>query len=163
VWLEQLERAQALARGVVLSLENRGIFEARHKLYALSSPYELVRFGGQRGLSLTLDTAHVASAGLDIMQTYSDLKSHVASMHVSDMRRRHGWLARPVLQSFIMHHQLPGEGWLPLNELRRALINDRFSGPVTLELSPTALGLWSPRAARRRLRQAVEWLHGAAP
>jgi sugar phosphate isomerase/epimerase len=58
----------------------------------------------------------------------------------------------------VKHHQLPGQGMLPLAELLAVLARSDYQGPITLELSPVALGWPRPALVRDRLAQAATWV-----
>lgn len=75
---------------------------------------------------LTLDTTHLATHGIDIMQTYERLADRVVHIHLSNYNGQ--------------EHRLPQDGHLPLAELLCRLKRDGYEGIVTLELHPDVLG-----------------------
>ena len=58
----------------------------------------------------------------------------------------------------LKHHQLPGEGHLPLEPFLHQLVGLGYDGPITLELSPVSLGIWWPPAVRRNLARSVAYI-----
>jgi sugar phosphate isomerase/epimerase len=48
-----------------------------------------------------------------------------------------------------------------LNEFLSSLARDGYDGTVTLELSPSALRIWNPRSAERKLKEAVDFVRKA--
>ena len=61
----------------------------------------------------------------------------------------------------IRYHRMLGEGDLPLAPFLAQLRSDGYCGPVSLEVSPWALGAWSLRRTRQRLTQAVDYVRSA--
>ncbi len=144
-----------------LSLENQAIFRAADRRYALSDPANLRRFADEYDLVLTLDTAHAASFPHDLLQTYEVFRSRLGNIHLSDFR---SGLSIPPwfnMHSYFKHHQLPGQGDLPLGEFLERLEADRYEGLITLEISPTALQIWQPRRARDNLTRCLDFVQEA--
>ena len=155
-------RERLSGTGPRLALENRARFTVRSNGLILSSPQDLRAFADAHDFPMTLDTTHLGSWDLDLLEAYAFFRGRLSNVHLSDLREvspRVERLAR--LHSYVKQHQLPGEGKLPLVELLRALARDAYAGPITLELSPTALSIWNPRAAERKLKQAVEFVRQA--
>jgi sugar phosphate isomerase/epimerase len=145
-----------------LSLENRAYFSARSNGLILSTPAELRAFADAHDFTLTLDTAHVGTWGIDLLDAYAVFRSRLANVHLSDLREVSPHVEqRPRLHSYVKQHQLLGAGKLPLIGFLRALARDGYAGAVTLELSPLALHVWNPRAVERRLKASVEFVRGA--
>lgn len=148
--------------GPRLSLENRAYFSVRNKGLILSTPQELRTFADTHDFTMTLDTAHVGTWGIDLLDAYASFSGRLANVHFSDLRDVSPNVERrPRLHSYVKQHQLPGAGKMPLVEFLRALTRDGYAGPITLELSPFALGIWNPRAAERKLKEAVEFVRNA--
>jgi sugar phosphate isomerase/epimerase len=109
---------------VIVAVENmprRRIGPLGFDLYQMTRLESLERFQ-----HLTLDTAHLATHGVDIIQAYERLASRVAHVHLSNYNGR--------------EHRLLQDGHLPLAEFLRRLNQDGYRGIVTLELQPDALG-----------------------
>lgn len=148
--------------GPRLSLENRAYFSVRNNGLILSTPQELRAFADAHDFTMTLDTAHVGTWNIDLLDAYASFSGRLANVHLSDLRDVSPQVERrPGLHSYVKQHQLPGTGKMPLCNLLRALARDGYAGPVTLELSPFALGIWNPRAAERKLKEAVEFVRNA--
>ena len=160
-YLEALCRAQEDWGGDIC-LENRGFFGQKDWEYVLSDLRELRGFAQEHGLFLTLDVAHAASFGYDLLEAYRICQPRLASLHLSDFRPRSPLGQWHWFQTFFQHHQIPGEGNLPLKELLCCLREDGYSGPVILEVSPFALQAWWPGRARRNLKRSLVYL-GESP
>jgi sugar phosphate isomerase/epimerase len=88
--------------------------------------YQMTRLESwERFRHLTLDTTHLATHGMDIIQAYERLADRVAHVHLSNYNGR--------------EHRLLQDGQLPLAEFLRRLNQDGYMGVVTLELQPGAL------------------------
>ena len=65
------------------------------------------------------------------------------------------------MHSYFKHHQIPGDGDLPLVEFLRRLTADSYEGLITLEISPIALQAWSPSRARENLVRCLDFVNKA--
>ena len=79
----------------------------------------------QRLPSLTLDTTHLGTWGLDIMEAYRRVRTRVRHVHLSNYNGR--------------EHQRLDDGHLPLADLLDALCSDGYEGHVVVELGPESL------------------------
>jgi sugar phosphate isomerase/epimerase len=79
----------------------------------------------------------------------------VVNVHFSDLLERSIFPDLPYLYTFFKHHQMPGQGTLPLTEFMRLLLAGGYCGVLTLEVSPTALRAWSRQRISRGLTRAV--------
>ncbi len=148
--------------GPRLALENSSRVRERAPNYILSNLKELRAFSDEHDFPMTLDTAHVATWGTDLLRSIDYFDGRLANVHLSDMRHVPDWTLRvPRIQSYIRTHQMPGEGDLPLHEFIRELGRRGYSGPITYELGPFPLRLWSPRLAEQKLRECVEFVREA--
>ena len=162
-WLLALERAQRRLTGspTRLAVENytRSPYGAHAPL--LSDPQELAHFAQERGLMITYDTCHAATAGLDVLETYERLRPLIADIHLSDRRD----ILRPIadghLISVLTHHQMPGVGDLPLRPFLRRLAEDGYRGPVSVEVNPVAMRVWAPPLRRRNLARILAYAREA--
>lgn len=152
---------EACREDLLLTLENIALFKKEDRGYLFGDLHKLRDFAEKHDLYLTLDTAHAGTFGYDLIEAYEILKPRLVNVHLSDLRREKpigGW---SYLQTFFQHHQMPGDGYLPLDELLRRLKEDGYSGPVILEVSPFALQAWWPARARRNLKRSLASLRGA--
>ena len=127
--------------GVIVAVENmphRRIGLLGFDLYQMSRLESLERFR-----HLTLDTTHLATHGIDIIQTYERLAGRVAHVHLSNYNGR--------------EHRLLQDGHLPLADFLRGLNQDGYRGVVTLELQPDALGPGDSSQVLANLRVAVDF------
>ncbi len=155
-------RARTNGTGPLLSLENRPRFKARDGGYILTGLDELRAFADANDFPLTLDTSHLGTWGLDLFEAFHYFRGRLANVHLSDLRDVSPRVeSRPVLHSYFKQHQFPGEGKLPLRGFLRLLAQEGYSGPVTLELSPTTLEAWNPRALEQRLKEAIAFVREA--
>jgi sugar phosphate isomerase/epimerase len=92
---------------------------------------------------LTLDTTHLATHGIDIIQTYKRLADRVVHIHLSNYNGQ--------------EHRLPQDGHLPLAELLRCLNRNGYKGIVTLELQPDVLGDGDVDQVSANLQAAVDF------
>lgn len=90
---------------------------------------------------LTLDTTHLATWGLDLLDIYERLKERVVHVHLSNFDGE--------------EHRLPQAGHLPLADLLQRLDRDRYAGAVSVELGPDALQAEDERWAQEHLKGAV--------
>ena len=144
-----------------LCVENQAVFRPRDRGYALCTPASLRQFADEHDLVVTLDTAHAASFPYDLLEAYETLRDRLVNVHLSDFR---GDLAIPHwfnMHSFFKHHQLPGDGDLPLREFLHRLRADRYEGLVTVEVSPFALEAWRSGRARAYLARCLDFVRGA--
>jgi len=146
---------------LLLSLENRALFGEEDRGYLLGDLHELRDFAQKHDLYLTLDTAHAGTFGYDLIEAYEILKPRLANIHLSDLRHKKPILGWSYLQTFFQHHQMPGDGYLPLGTLLHRLKEDGYGGPIILEVSPFALQAWWPGKARRNLKKCLALVEGA--
>jgi len=146
-----------------ISIENPGIFRQRDLSFALHAPAALRAFVDRYDLPVTLDTAHAGSADFPLLDLLSLMEDRLINVHFSDVGYPPRLLDRPFLDTYFKHHQLPGDGWLPLERFLRQLVDLGYAGPLTLELSPVALRIWWPPAVRRRLGVCVAWIRKNLP
>jgi sugar phosphate isomerase/epimerase len=104
-----------------------------------SRPDQLRRFP-----YLTLDTTHVGTRRVDLLDFYAQIRPQVAHLHLSNYH--HG-----------REHQLLPQGDLPLTALLHRLAGDGFAGLIALELNTVGLQAESPQALRQNLRDSLEF------
>jgi sugar phosphate isomerase/epimerase len=141
--------------GVRVSLENGGIFRESDKRYVLHDLRRLRAFADRHDLPLTFDTSHAGTSDAELIEAYAAVNGRVVNVHLSDLAQRPLFPDWPPLYTYFRHHQLPGEGMLPLAEFVRVLVASDYSGPITLEVSPVPLKAWSPSRVREGLAKAV--------
>jgi len=115
---------EARQEDLLLSLENLALFGEEDRGYLLGDLHELRDFAEKHDLHLTLDTAHAASFGYDLLEAYEICRPRLASLHLSDFRAQCPLGQWHWFQTFFQHHQMPGDGCLPLSELLRRLKED---------------------------------------
>jgi sugar phosphate isomerase/epimerase len=160
-----LELAHGLARrlqagGSQLALENRARYSRSTGSECLDRPGDLLALAQEWQAGITFDTAHAGTMFSDILAAYEVLSPAVVNIHFSDLALPGRWPTPVWMETVLQHHQIPGSGTLPLRELAARLATDRYSGLVTLELSPLALGLLSPTRARLSLSDCVGFVRG---
>ena len=132
--------------GVKLCIENMPAWRAfgrRWNGFHWNSPGRLTQFP-----TLTLDTTHLGTWGLDPVDVYARWRERVAHVHLSNFDGR--------------EHRRPEVGHLDLAGFMGALVADSYSGSVTLELSPDALDAGDDdehilRALSASLRRCRSW------
>jgi sugar phosphate isomerase/epimerase len=150
------------SQGVRIAVENRAFFFEEDKECALSDLRELRAFADEHDLGLVLDTAHAGTSTYRLMEAYAIFSTRLVNVHLSDIRYLPPLLDSPYLHTYIKHHQIPGNGWLPLAEFVQVLRRDSYDGPLTLEISPVALGWWWPSRAKDNLKRCVSLVKGWA-
>jgi sugar phosphate isomerase/epimerase len=80
------------------------------------------------------------------------------NVHLSDLRPPPWPLSTPHLHTYLKHHQIPGNGQLPLADFLGRLAADGYCGPITLEISPVALCIWWPPSVKSRLARCVAYV-----
>ena len=158
-FVEVLLRTRDRAKvGLRISLENPGFFWESDARYVLHDMRKLRAFADHYDLPLTFDTAHAGSSPHELLEAWALFDGRVVNVHFSDLKHRRIVPDWPPLYTLFRHHQMPGKGVLPLKEFVRALLKAGYSGIVTLEISPTALGAWSPSRVRTGLARAVNFV-----
>ncbi len=153
------ERKNLDGTGPRIALENRPRFRKRDDGLILTTPGDLRSFADAHDFPLTLDTAHLGTWGLDLVESYDHFRGRLANVHLSDLREVSPRVERmPMLHSYVKQHQLPGAGKLPLREFLEVLARERYPGPITFELSPSALNAWNPHVVEQKLKACVEFV-----
>jgi sugar phosphate isomerase/epimerase len=144
-----------------LCLENQAVFRPEDREYTLCAPQDLQAFAERHGVLVTLDTAHAASFPYSLLEAYEALRSMVVNVHLSDFRE--GLSIPPWfnLHSYFKHHQIPGEGDLPLVVFLERLKKDGYDGIITVEVSPFSLRAWRPGRVRENLRRCLDFVRDA--
>lgn len=162
-WLRAVEACQtaAMGSGTRLSLESAGIYCDKDLRNVVSSPEALIACARQYDLDVTLDTCHAGTTGRPLHEIYALLKERIVNIHFSDLKRLRPTLGHHLVYNLFSHHQLPGEGFLPLRSLIAQLAQDGFCGPITLEANFVAMKAWSRQECCRRLRYVTAYIRAA--
>jgi len=99
----------------------------------------------QRFPSLTLDTTHLGTWGLDIMDVYRRARARVRHVHLSNFNGR--------------EHRRLEDGHLPLADLLRALRSDGYEGHVVVELAPESLEAHDETQVLAHLKNQTAFCH----
>lgn len=150
--------ASLAALGACLAIENRARFHHNEAPQCLDNPASLRSFAASLGAGITFDTAHAGSLYADLLAAYDALAPAVRNIHLSDLRSFPWTPAAYFSHTLFKHHQLPGDGHLPLDRLLQRLQRHTYSGLLTLECSPLALQAWHPRRVYQRLAAALEYI-----
>ena len=161
-FVQVLEREKERARpDVVVTVENAGLYGPEDNRFWLHDVQRLRGLADRLDAALTFDTSHAGTSPEGLVGSYNLLGDRVVNIHLSDLRPRRltpNW--RP-LQTILVHHQMPGEGVLPLSGFLHRLAAEGYSGILTLEPSPVALHAYSLALLLKRLRQAVAFVRQA--
>jgi len=162
-YLWEVENAAKTLRdqGVQLALENRARFFPNEEAQALDGVEELVAFVSERDLAITWDTAHAASMGIDNLKALVQVLPYLRNVHLSDFRHLPRWLDLPQCHTILKHHQMPGNGHLPLRECLRALSTWGYCQLLTLELSPVAIQAWNVSRIKDNLGKSLEFVRSS--
>jgi sugar phosphate isomerase/epimerase len=121
-WLDERSAAAARAWGVRIAVENMFPLRVRGRslarFHARQSLEELQRFE-----AVTLDTSHLAVAGLDPVEAIDRLGDRVAHVHLSNNAGR-GWDSHSPLD----------EGVLDLGRVLETLVTRGYRGAISLEI-----------------------------
>jgi sugar phosphate isomerase/epimerase len=112
------------ASGVQIAVENmpqRRFLGWSMPLYWFNRPERMAGFP-----HVTLDTTHVGTWGWDLLEVYETLRDRISHVHLSNYDGR--------------EHRAPMEGRLPLGAFLRRLAEDGYTGVVSVESSPDAMG-----------------------
>jgi sugar phosphate isomerase/epimerase len=138
-WLQTELKAYGEQAGVTIAVENM----PRHRLgprtvslFDLNEIRELRHFP-----AITLDTTHIGTWGVDLLDTYEILAERVAHVHLSNYNGR--------------QHRLPHDGHLALGPFLAALRRRHYAGAIVVELEPDSSGAGDDGRVRERLAQAV--------
>lgn len=156
---EGLQRTEGT--GLRIAIENRGFFRTQDRSYVLSDMRELRAFADELDLPLVLDTSHAATSSYSLAETYHLLVDRLVNVHLSDLRSPPWPLDVSYLHTYLKHHQIPGDGQLPLTDLLSRLAADGYCGPITLEISPVALRIWWPPSVKSQLARCVAYVRRA--
>jgi sugar phosphate isomerase/epimerase len=138
-WLAtELEAYQARA-GVTIAVENM----PRHRLGPrLVNLFDMNEIRDLRHFAaITLDTTHIGTWGVDLLDTYEVLADRVAHVHLSNYNGR--------------QHRLPADGSLALAPFLAALRRRRYAGVITVELEPESAGAGDDAIVHERLVTAL--------
>lgn len=156
------ERKNLNGSGPKITLENRPKFRAKDADLILTTPQELRGFADAHDFPMTLDTAHIGTFDLDLIDSFDCFRGRLANVHLSDLSDVSPRVeALPVLHSYVKQHQLPGAGRLPLRGFIAMLAREAYDGPMTFELSPTALHIWNPRTVEVKLKESVGFVRAS--
>ncbi|NLG48627.1 MAG: sugar phosphate isomerase/epimerase [Chloroflexi bacterium] len=157
-WLRQVDvsRERLNGNGARLALENPGWYCARDRQTVLAHLPVLQAFAHQHDLDVTLDTCHLGTSDMGLLEGYRLVRGRLANVHFSDLRPRKLRFDCHPVRTLLSHHQMPGDGILPLQAMLADMQGDGYAGPVSMEISPLALQVWSPRQLRANLQRAIE-------
>jgi sugar phosphate isomerase/epimerase len=125
--------------GVRIGVENmpaKRILGRRVDIHSLNTLDDLVSLH-----HLTLDTTHLGTWQMDLVEVWERLKARVVHVHLSNFDGE--------------EHRLPQEGHLPVAEFLQRLKRDGYEGAVSVELNPDVLQAEDERQVRVRLQSAV--------
>jgi sugar phosphate isomerase/epimerase len=155
VLLRERERCN---RRLQIAVENAGFYRPSDARFILHNVFQLRDLADRYDLPLTFDTSHAGTSPYGVLGAYDILRRRVVNVHFSDLRPRHGFPDWRPLYTVLSHHQMPGEGVLPLAEFVRTLVVDSYAGILTLEVSPTAIHAWDLAQARQILLRAIQFV-----
>ncbi len=144
-----------------IAIENRAFFRSQDQRYVLGDLRELRAFADELDLPMVLDTSHAATSTYSLAEAYPLLADRLVNVHLSDMRSPPWPLSGWYLHTYLKHHQIPGDGQLPLANLLSNLAADGYCGPITLEISPVALRIWWPPGVTGQLGRCVAYVRRA--
>jgi len=142
LWLREGLREAQSKTNVTIAVENMPAW--RIGPWRLDR-YEMNRIEEWEGFEhLTLDTTHLGTWGLDVLEVYDRVREKVAHVHLSNYEP----------DAAFREHHLPQQGILPLAALLNRMSEDGYAGAVVVELHPHNLPAESVSALRSRLEEA---------
>lgn len=139
-WLTDELARYAEQAGVTIAIENM----PRHRLgprlvnlFEMNEIRDLRRFP-----ALALDTAHIGTWGVNLLEAYELLADRVKHVHLSNYKDGR-------------QHRLPQDGSLALGPFLAALRRRGYDGVIAVELEPDSVGAGDDRLVRERLRQSL--------
>lgn len=159
-FLRTVQEASAILEhtGARLAVENRSTLQPQPRLEFLDRPLNLYRVCEEWDVDITFDTAHAAAFGLNVVSALDVVLPRLRNVHLSDRREDPLPISNSFLNALLREHQMPGDGKLPLGDLLNRLRARHYTGLVTLELSPFAVGAWSTRHAIQRFTRAIQFV-----
>ncbi len=163
-WLRKVRLGQELAEGGTtrLAVENAGWYRDEDRHDVLGRLSTLANVARRYDLDITLDTCHVGSTGMDLLEAYALVRERVVNVHLSDFKPSPLPINNHFLRTLLSHHQMPGEGQLPLAQLVSRLAQDGFQGPISIEIGFLALRAWSLPRLRCYLSRTVDYVRVAS-
>lgn len=161
-WLDAVvNERERTSPSLRLALENRAENHDGTPPQFLDDLERLRTIAGEWGVDVTLDLAHAASFGVDLVEAVQVVLPRLANVHLSDAFERS--LRGGLRNGLFRDHRVPGTGILPLAAVLDRLSGNEYKGLVTLELSPVSLRAWWPGRAARLLRTAVGTVRASIP
>ena len=108
------------------------------------SPFAFGDFCLKNNLSITFDTSHVASAGVDIAEFYEKYYKNIKNIHLSDYKNG-------------KEHLPLGHGNLPLETLLKSIKEHKMNPQITLELNKFP-GVKQKAAKVRIVHESIEYI-----
>lgn len=139
-WLQTELGAYTQRAGVNITIENMPRHQLGPRLVNLFDMNEIRDL--RRFPALALDTAHVGTWGVNLLDTYDVLADRVRHVHLSNYKGGR-------------QHRLPHDGSLALAPFLAALKRRGFDGVIAVELEPDSAGAGDDRRVRERLAQAL--------
>lgn len=123
---------------VILSIENmpKSPFNF-NKTYTYKGN-EFSSIVNKTGLSMTLDTTHLAQVNEDICDFYIKNKNKITNIHLSDYKKH--WLNKYLLLANNTHLPL-GKGELPMIKFLKILKRENYQGIITMEINSDIEGI----------------------
>ncbi len=153
--LQALQQALS-GSGIRVALENRNL-QPGSPPGPLDDPAALLSFAQAHDCAIVLDTAHAETLPWSLVEVYGAVRERLHNIHLSDATPAGWWGRFSYPRSIFSHHRPPGQGLLPLADLLQALARERYSGLITLELSPAALHIWKRSEPLSILRRSLHW------
>ncbi|MCS7246344.1 MAG: sugar phosphate isomerase/epimerase [Thermomicrobium sp.] len=155
-WLRALAHAlDILGPSVTVGIEN-----PERQRGSATAPFQsfeyLLRFAEEWQVGIVCDVSHVASHGWDLVATLRTSLARLVGVHLSDASDT-DWRCG-LLNALLRDHRLPGQGNLPLVSTLQLLRRARYSGFVTVEVSPLRLAALRRQETLERFAQVVDFI-----
>jgi len=159
-WLAALEEAQDIlnSSGTRLALENHGLRVPSDGDGVLASIEQLVAFCRDRDLDITFDTCHAGSFSLSLTETLDAVAPRLADVHLCDIVSCTRGPRSATWRYSASQHRIPGQGQLDLGSFLMRLGQIGYGGPITVEVTPFALRVWSRRYTAQKLHQIAQFV-----
>jgi len=159
-WLAALDEAQDILAGssTRLALENHGLRVPSDGQGVLAGIEHLLAFCRARDLDITFDTCHAGSFGLNLTEALDAVAPRLADVHLCDIVPCTRGPRSATWRYSASQHRIPGQGDLDLAAFLVQLGQRDYGGPVTVEVTPFALRVWSRRYTVSKLRQIAQFV-----
>ena len=141
--------------GIILTIENlptiktfRNSLINRYFPLMVNNMYQIAEFAVNNDIYVTFDTTHIGTTGVNLLEAYDIFKDRIVNIHLSDYDGR-------------SQHQLPGMGYLPLENLLTQAKGNGYDRLITLETCPAAMQHEDKAKVAQNAETSLEYIRNA--